>query len=57
MLLLRRYERLRMWCHSRLLRIPEVRAVLKDELTQLNTTLGLLAQEASTSTLEGQAQP
>jgi excisionase family DNA binding protein len=37
--LLRRYERLRLWCHSRLLRIPEVRAVVQDELTRLEAAL------------------
>jgi excisionase family DNA binding protein len=44
--LLRQYERLRMWCHPRLLRIPEVGAVVQDELTRLDTILGSLAQEA-----------
>jgi hypothetical protein len=37
--LFRWYERLRMWCHPRLLRSPEVRAVVQDELTQLEAAL------------------
>jgi excisionase family DNA binding protein len=44
--LLRRYECLRLWCHPRLLRIPDVVGVVQDELGQLEAALGALAQEA-----------
>jgi excisionase family DNA binding protein len=37
--LLRRYERLRLWSHPRLLRIPTVGAVVQNELTQLEAAL------------------
>jgi excisionase family DNA binding protein len=47
--LLRRYERLRLWCHPRLLRTPEVMAVVQDELTQLEAALGVLAHETQAS--------
>ena len=43
--LLRRYERLRLWCHPRLLRIPDVVGVVQDELVQLEAALGALTQE------------
>jgi hypothetical protein len=43
--LLRRYERLRLWCHPRLLRIPSVIAVVQDELAQLEAVLEVLAHE------------
>jgi hypothetical protein len=46
--LLRWYERLRGWCHPRLLRIPEVMTVVQDELTQLEAAL-----EESVHTQEG----
>jgi hypothetical protein len=44
--LLRWYECLRLWCHPRLLRIPDVVGVVQDELVQLEAALGALAQEA-----------
>ena len=47
--LLRRYERLRLWCHPRLLRIPEAMAVVQDELAQLEAALEVLAPEAQAS--------
>jgi excisionase family DNA binding protein len=45
--LLRRYERLRLWCHPRLLQIPDVVGVVQDELAHLEAALGALAYEAS----------
>jgi excisionase family DNA binding protein len=47
LLLLRRYERLRLWCASALLRIPGVSAVVLDELTRLETALGDLHPPAT----------
>jgi hypothetical protein len=47
--LLRRYERLRLWCHPRLLRIPAVMAVVQDELAQLEDALEVLTHEAHAS--------
>jgi hypothetical protein len=47
--LLRRYERLRLWCHPRLLRIPEAMAIVQDELAQLEAALEVLAPEAQAS--------
>jgi hypothetical protein len=47
--LLRRYERLRLWCHPRLLRIPAMMAVVQDELTQMEAALEALAREAHAS--------
>ncbi len=41
--LLRRYERLRQWCHARLLRVPGVDAVITQELEQLEAALEGLA--------------
>ena len=45
--LLRQYERLRLWCHPRLLRIPQVQEVIEMELQKLHTAIEACATQRS----------
>lgn len=47
--LLGRYERLRLWCHPRLLRLPDVVALVDADLTRLEAALTVLAHEVQGS--------